>query len=230
MLNTISDPLIQLSDPRNLESIWELGRSPINIQKLALQLAEYPNQPDAIYILNGFSNGFSLHYEGPRLPINSTNLLSARVHRDVLHEKLTSLKHRGLLIGPFNSPPISNLRINPVGLVPKSSGGWRLITNLSFPSGASVNDFIKPAFSSVKYAKFDSAIDKVRTLGKGAFMAKADIASAFDLCPVQPSDFDLLGIKTDMGYWIQKSLPMGVSSACFIFEKVSTFLHWLVAT
>ena len=33
-----------------------------------------------------------------------------------------------------------------------------------------------------------------------------------------------------MGYWIQKSLPMGVSSACFVFGKVSTFLHWYVAT
>ncbi|XP_060592655.1 uncharacterized protein LOC132747322 [Ruditapes philippinarum] len=67
----------------------------------------------------------------------------------------------------------------------------------------------------------------VQKLGKCAFMAKADISSAFNLCPIWPGDFDLLGIKSDEGYWIQKTLPMGASCSCFIFEKFSTFIEWL---
>lgn len=132
------------------------------------------------------------------------------------------------MIGPFHNPPLSNLRVNPVGLVPKNTGGWRLITNLSFPEGFSVNTFINQEFCHVQYSKFDNAVQIVQRLGKSAFMAKADIKSAFNLCPIWPGDFDLLGIKTDEGYWVQKMLPMGASCSCFIFEKFSSFIQWLV--
>ena len=41
-------------------------------------------------------------------------------------------------------------------------------------------------------------------------------------------DFDLLGLKIDDKYYIDKCLPMGCSISCNIFEKISTFLHRLV--
>jgi hypothetical protein len=92
-------------------------------------------------------------------------------------------------------PPILNLRVNAIGLLPKRSGGWRLITNLSFPTGNSVNDFISPEFSHFKYAFFDEAVIIVQNLGKYAFMAKVDIKCAFNICPCWPGDFD-------QGFWI----------------------------
>ncbi len=51
-------------------------------------------------------------------------------------------------------------------------------------------------------------------------MGKQDIKSAFNLCPIYPGDFDLLGIASPQGYWIQKVLPQGTAISCAIFEKV----------
>lgn len=100
---------------------------------------------------------------------------------------------------------------------------------MSFPNGFSVNDFIDPDFCHVQYSEVDNAVNLVHGIGKSAYMAKADINSAFNLCPIWPGDYDLLGINTDAGYWIQKMLPMGASCFCFIFEKFPSFPQWLVS-
>ena len=87
-------------------------------------------------------------------------------------------------MGPFTSIPIPNLRVNPVGLVQKQKGNFRLITNLSFPAGNSVNEYIDNKFKHVKYSSFDNAVNFVKAIGTGALLAKADISSAFNLCPI----------------------------------------------
>ena len=39
------------------------------------------------------------------------------------------------IVGPFQNRPISNLRCSPIGVVPKKTGGWRLITGSRHVSG-----------------------------------------------------------------------------------------------
>jgi hypothetical protein len=58
-------------------------------------------------------------------------------------EKVMNEVNAGGIAGPFSYRPISNLRVSPIGLVPKKTGGIRLITNLSSPINGSVNDFIQ---------------------------------------------------------------------------------------
>lgn len=48
-------------------------------------------------------------------------------------------------MGPFSHLPIPNIHISPIGLVPKSSGGWRMITHLSYPPSQEINFFIDPS-------------------------------------------------------------------------------------
>lgn len=59
-------------------------------------------------------------------------------------------------------------------------------------------------------------------------MGVLDIKSAFRLLRVHQADFDLLGFKFINKYYIDKSLPMGCSRSCRLFESYSTFLHWYV--
>lgn len=66
----------------------------------------------------------------------------------------------------------------------------------------------------------------VARAGKGALMAKADIESAFRLLPVHPNDHELLGMKVDGNYYVDKALPMGASCSPALFETFSTFLEW----
>ena len=178
---------------------------------------------------NGFKYGFNLGYQGPRRPVFSKNLRSAAARPNIVLEKLFKEVEAGRMAGPFASSPLRNLRISPVGLVPKSDGGWRLITHLSYPrSGGSINDGISQELKSVSYTKFDTVVDMVFSLGKSALMAKRDIRSAFRLLPVSPLDFELLGIHVDGKIFINLNMPFGASCAPFYFETFSSFIHWLV--
>ena len=75
-----------------------------------------------------------------------------------------------------------------------SRGKWRLITDLSFPKGESVNDGIGSEVCSVSYATVDYAVRCIKTLGRGALLAKFDITNAYRVIPVHPTDRLLLGL------------------------------------
>ena len=83
------------------------------------------------------------------------------------------------------------MRLNPIGLVPKRDGSFRLIQHLSFPQGDSVNDFIDQRLCSVNYSSFDHAVDMISSFGQGALLGKMDIKSAFRLLKLNPSEFQL---------------------------------------
>ena len=52
--------------------------------------------------------------------------------------------------------------------------------------GNSVNSFIPPELTSVKYQKLEDAINIIKQLGRGTLMSKLDIKDAFRLIPVNP--------------------------------------------
>jgi hypothetical protein len=108
------------------------------------------------------------------------------------------------MAGPFKNKPISNFRCSPIGVVPKNTGGCRLITHLSYHKENSVNDFIDERFTKVDYSSFDNIVNLVKRLGKGALCGKKDIKSTFRLLQVYPGDFDLLGIKFSDEYYNSK--------------------------
>ena len=66
--------------------------------------------------------------------------------------------------------------------------------------------------------------------GRSAELTKFDIKSAFRLLIVNPADFDLLGMKFDNMYYINKCLLMDCSVSCNLFEKFSIFLQCVVET
>lgn len=120
------------------------------------------------------------------------------------------------------------MRCSPIGLVPKKTSGWRLITHLSYYAHMnSVNDFIDSKFATVHYSSFDNAVSIVKILGGNARIAKMDIKFAFRLLSCYPGDFNLLGFKIGSQYYIDKCMSMGCSTSCSTFKMCSTFLHWL---
>lgn len=78
----------------------------------------------------------------------------------------------------------------------------------------------------MRYTSFDQAVNTVHRCGSGAWMAKADIKSAFHLLPVHPKDFQLLGFSFEGMFFMDRALPMGCSISCLAFERFSTFLKW----
>ncbi|KAM4031880.1 uncharacterized protein ACNLHF_019256 [Anomaloglossus baeobatrachus] len=148
-------------------------------------------------------------------PSFAQNLKSANDFHHVLLQKLENELSEGRIRGPFSSPPFFNLRVSPLGVVPKKEPGkFRLIQHLSYPKGSSVNDGISEADASVSYVSFDRAVVLVRQAGKGASMAKSDIESAFRLLPVHPDCHHLLGWFVNGSYYYDtnfESFALGLS-------------------
>ncbi|MEW8547291.1 MAG: reverse transcriptase domain-containing protein [Candidatus Thiodiazotropha sp.] len=205
-----------------------MAETPIDLVALEFELGFY-NCEDREYLLDGFQNGFSLHYEGPRVASEAKNLKSALEFPRIVQDKINKEILAGRVAGPFQECPISSLRISPIGLVPKKTPGeYRLIHHLSYPHGFSVNDFIDPQICSVQYTSFDEAVFLMQDLGSNCKLFKMDLKNAFRLLPVNRNDFELLGFKFNGKYYVEKSLPFGCSISCRTFERFATFLEFAV--
>ena len=180
------------------------------------------------FLVDGFRYGFRIHFVGERRAYDSPNLKSALDKPDITSEKLRKGCEAGRIVGPFPAPPFRNFRTSPLGLVPKKDPTeFRLIHHLSFPIGYSVNDFIPDSCSTVKYASVGDASKSLKRLGRGCFMAKTDVKSAFRIIPIHPADYSLVGMKWNKSYYFDRCLGMGLRSSCNTFEAFSTCLEWL---
>jgi hypothetical protein len=205
-------------------------KTPVNIVYLQHELK---NHPDVLFVSNlvqGFRDGFSIGFEGPRMPRFSHNLKSAVEHPHLVTKNLLKEVILGRTAGPFLSPPFLNFQIYPIGVVPKKhSSDWRTIFHLSHPksAGTSVNAHISKENYSLQYVKIDDAINLIIQLGKGSFMAKTDICSAFRNVPVRPNDWELLGMHWKGLYFFDQVLPFGLRSAPYIFNQLSDAIEWI---
>ena len=100
--------------------------------------------------------------------------------------------------------------------------------DLSFPKGQSVNDGIGAEVCSVSYATVDQAMRCIKTLGRGALLAKFDIANAYRAVPVHPSDRLLLGLSWRGDTFVDGALPFGLRSAPKVFTAVADALLWAI--
>ena len=202
--------------------------TPVRVNVLDAYLAGY--DPDLREMLvDGFRHGFRLGCLDKPRSIFSKNLKSADEFPDVITQKLAKELGLGRIVGPFDNPPFQDyFHVSPIGVVPKHKPNtYRLIHHLSYPKGNSVNDFIPPEQSTVKYASVQDAISVIGDMDDPIYLAKFDVLEAFRNLPVNPRDHPLLGIQWQGKYYYDTCLPMGSSSSCFLFESFSTALKWI---
>ena len=122
------------------------------------------------------------------------------------------------MLGPF--PP---LQVNKMGVIPKghTPGKWRLITDLSSPTGTSMNDGIETEVTSLSYITVDNVAQVACDLGRGALLAKVNIENAYHLIPVHPSDRPPQAITWEGNIYTDSMLPFGLWSAWKIFKAVA---------
>ena len=99
------------------------------------------------------------------------------------------------------------LQMSHFGVVPtKEPGKWRLIVDLCFPEGPSVNDGIEKYLCLLEYVTVDHIAAGVHILGKGGTLAKLDIKSAYHIVLAHPEDPLLLAMHWTNGIYIDKTL------------------------
>ena len=206
-----------------------LVSSPIDIYRLELELTHHPDRNFVNHLLSTLKEGARIGYSGPRSSRVSPNLISAAQHPDVVSLNLHKEIALGRVAGPYPSPPLPKFQCHPVGVIPKKhSTEWRTIYHLSYPLGASINDHIPKDPYSLSYVRVDDAIHILQSLGRGAFMAKTDLKSAFRLIPIHPDEGHLLGIHWQSQYYVDMYLPFGLRSAPFLFNQLSDGLEWIL--
>ena len=180
------------------------------------------------YLVNGIRFGFDIRFSGSPFSALSRNHPSARLCPDSLSPLIHAEVQSQRVAGPFDSPPFDTFVVSPLGLVPKKEpGSFRVIHDLSFPKGRSVNDGILQDDAAVRYETFDHVVSIIQRIGTGALIAKVDIEHAFRIIPVRPEDRHLLGFMFDHKYYFDKCLPMGCRSSCAIFESLSCAIQWI---
>ena len=108
---------------------------------------------------------------------------SAFSNLSVVDEYFKKELDRGSNTGPFSDDPINRLYSNRFGLIPNLvKGEWRMIIDLSFPRGNSINDFIPVSVAMVKYTSVDDAIALTIKCGRGALDFADMLESILKLC------------------------------------------------
>jgi hypothetical protein len=79
----------------------------------------------------------------------------------------------------------------------------------------------------VSNQNIDTAVSLVKACGQYLYMMKVNIKTAYRNVPIHLDDFQLLGFKKNDRYHFDKTLPMGLSYSCALFEKISSAIQWI---
>ena len=204
--------------------------TPINVKALSNLLKGFDDDRRT-KLVDGFNKGFTIpsSLENNPTKFGYTNHKSIYNNLETAQRKISKELELGRIAGPFDTPPFPNFIVSPLGLVPKkNSGEYRLIHDLSFPKGDSVNSHIDPEFSAVQYEVLDRCIELIQSIGGGCLIAKADLKDAFRIIPVSPASYRLLGFIWEDKFFYDRCLPMGCSISCQTFESLSQALQWIL--
>ena len=114
-----------------------------------------------------------------------------------------------------------------------SSDHRRVIIDLSFPKGQSVNQgvssdqYLNTAFI-LSLPTIDNVTQKIRKYGKGSLIYKIDISRAFRHVKIDPDSYFLLGLKLDK-YYLDTCLPFGFRHGSAIFQRITNSIRYIMA-
>nr|XP_055053787.1 uncharacterized protein LOC129438918 [Misgurnus anguillicaudatus] len=161
------------------------------------------------------------------------NLQSALIEPDTVDNLINKEVASGFMIGPFDTPPFEHFRISPIGVATrKFSGKKRLIIDLSAPHNSpypSINSLIPLDEFSLHYHDIDQAISLIKNAGRGAWLAKVDITSAFKVMPIHPDWWHLFGVRWHEKYYFAVRLTFGCKSSPKIFDMLSEAICWILS-
>ena len=212
----VSTPLIGIS--RNLD-YWRN------------ELACHPDKEFVCEVLNMIEWGAPVGHTGMVKPGIHDNWPSASKFYEGVQEYLNKHIESGAIEGPLQEVSYGFVG-SPLGAFEKGCPKkLRVIHDLSWPPGGSVNDHIDKEDYSVQYTSVRNAVEiccKMVT----PWLAKTDLADAYLQCPIREQDSDLLGFTWTGADGIRrafkfKSLVLGLRSSPRNFTQLSLALCYI---
>jgi hypothetical protein len=207
--------------------------SKLNIQFFRHMLGSYHDCNLVEFLNFGFPvshNGTQTHNQRP------PNHKGAREFPSDIDTYLERELKAGSVLGPFHSNPLgSKITFSPLNTVPKrDSTERRVIVDLSFPQSAgAVNDGIdKKCYLGqpidLTYPTVDDFVEIIKDKGRGCLLYKRDLRRFYRQIPVDPGDIHLLGYSWKDHIFLDRVLPMGMRSACFIAQRITNAISYIL--
>ena len=207
-----------------------LVKSGFNLQLLDHLLKDYHDRQ----LVQLLMYGFPIDHDGSEVTQSVKNHGGAGPQFfNHIKEYLDTEIKAGATVGPFNKPLFEGSAISPMNSVPKKdSEKRRIVIDLSFPRGSSVNDGIRADkylddFEPLRFPTVDNLIKLIHKKGPACLLFKRDLSRFFRQLPVDPGDVHLLGYTFLENFYFDVFMPMGLRSACRCAQRVSNAVTYI---
>ena len=212
--------------------------APLQLEYWKRHLANHPDQEFSSRLIQQIRDGVSIGYQGNEFFNVCDNWPSSETYRSKVRENILANAAKGRLDGPYYAPPHKYFRGSPLGAFPKKrSEKIRVIHDLSWPPGASINEFINKHDYTVSFATIDQAVALCAKY-ETPWLTKTDLKDAYMHVKVKPSERHLLGFVWDepdkvsgemvREYWQMCVLPFGLTSAPKLFNDLADGLQYIM--
>ena len=153
----------------------------------------------------------------------------------------TEISHNAI-VGPLDASPFEKLHVSPMMTRPKEAGSRRIIIDMSWPHGDSVNTHIPDQLFDdmtfqLRYPTVDNIVTQIATIGPEARLYKIDLKCAYRNLRTDPRDFTVLGLCWEGQRYVDISVAFGIktgASSCQMVTDSITHLmasqdHWMCA-
>ena len=210
------------------------ARIPVTSQLNIMNWRSYLSKYWDVQLLDLLEYGFPLDVDRDIALISTeTNHASALQNSSHVQAYIQEELSFQAMLGPFQAKPMS-LHVSPLMVRDKQdSMKKRTIMDLSWPKEASVNaSVLKDVYLGTQYAltypSIDSIVNSLVKLGPAALIYKVDISRAFRQIKIDPKDIDLLGLKFQDQYFIDKSVPFGYRNGSQIFQRCTDAIRFIM--
>ena len=221
-------------------AFWE--KFPVNLNKNARSLVNgsklrklataygFPNKQLLNTICCDLSLGATIGcYGNFRDPGSASNAPSAYENGAKVTDAIAGWCTKGFVFGPVEKSEVpKTAKFNGIMTRPKSTGGVRIILNLSAPKGSSVNDGIDSAKFPASMSSTTKWLMAVNTAGKGGKMCKCDWAEAYKHIHVASSDSDLQWFEWLGKCFKEVCLVFGCASSAGIYDRLAKVVLFIV--
>ena len=202
-----------------------------------LNLEEWRKEEDKIKdkgLIQMLTYGFPISYASEAIPgTGIRNHSSATQHPASVKNYIKKEVAYGALIGPLRDGPLRDApfipwtRTSPLMTRPKSDPSLRrMILDLSYPEGKSVNDGIPEgmldgaSFKMRLPTPFDLA-RKIVQYGPGVLLYKADLSRAYRQLRSDPLDWPFLALEWNNETYMDVAIPFGLRHGASACQRVS---------
>ena len=239
LLLDVHEKVIQ-SGKYNFEGCRIPVNEKLNIQYIREMLHDYKDQQLCDFLEFGFPIGYTGNNEILK-NVSKKDTWKFKNHKgaeEFKEDMLTYLQKESsnkAIIGPFRENPFkSGIKISPLNSIPKKdTTERRVIMDLSFPKGASLNDYVsKDEYLGEKielvYPKVDDFIQLIKQKGRGCLLYKTDLRRAFRQLNLCPSSYNLCAFVLNKHIFCDCVLPMGAKSSAFLCQRFSNAISFIL--